>query len=170
MHVATKWSDTETCIGLQVQVSWGCIHEWRKARQKLDIRTSKAIAIMRTLYYTVVVRRELWKKKQSSQFSKQSLSLLTSCISVLSWKFGCDWTGAIASASVQMRFLQKIKRVKLLIRCTSLEIRKSLEPLLLQIERSQLRWFGHVSRGPLEKLPNKLYLPKQIEKTNRWTT
>jgi len=37
----------------------------------------------------------------------------------------------------------------------SSEIRKSLniEPLLLRIERSQLRWFSHVSRMPQEKLP-----------------
>ena len=37
----------------------------------------------------------------------------------------------------------------------SSEIRKSLniEPLLLRIERSQLRWFGYVSRMPQERLP-----------------
>ena len=36
----------------------------------------------------------------------------------------------------------------------SSEIRKSLniEPLLLRIERSQLRWSGHVSRMPQERL------------------
>ena len=46
----------------------------------------------------------------------------------------------------KMRFLQKIKGVTLLTRCAFLEIRKSLEPLVLQIERSQLRWFDHVSK------------------------
>ena len=44
----------------------------------------------------------------------------------------------------------------------SFEIRKSLniEPLLLRIDRSQLRWFGHVSRMPQEKLPKQILLAK----------
>ena len=64
----------------------------------------------------------------------------------------------------KMRFPKKIKGVTLLTRCASLEIRKSLGPLLLQIERSQLRWFDHVSKMRHEKLPNKRYLPKQMGK------
>ena len=66
--------------------------------------------------------------------------------------------------SSKRRFLQKIERVTLLTMCASLEIRNFLKPLLLQIERSQLRWFGHVSRRLQEKLSSKLYLPKQMEK------
>ena len=65
-----------------------------------------------------------------------------------------------------MRFLQKIEGVTLFNKMRSSEIRKSLdiEPLLLRIERSQLRWFGHVSRLCLRKdSSNKLYLPKQME-------
>ena len=48
----------------------------------------------------------------------------------------------------------------------SSEIRKSLniEPLLLRIEKSQHRRFGHVSRMLRKDSPNKLYLPKQMEK------
>jgi len=44
----------------------------------------------------------------------------------------------------------------------SSEIRKSLniKPLLLQIERSQLRWFGHVSRMPQKRLAKQALLAK----------
>ena len=54
----------------------------------------------------------------------------------------------------EMRFLQTIERVTPFNKVRSSQIRKSLniEPLLVRIERSQLRWFGHVSRMPQEKL------------------
>ena len=55
----------------------------------------------------------------------------------------------------EMRFLRRIEGVTLFNKVRSSEIRKSLniEQLLLRIERSQLRWFGHVSRMPQERLP-----------------
>ena len=55
----------------------------------------------------------------------------------------------------EMRFLRRIEGVTLFDKVRSSEIRKSrnIEPLLLRIERSQLRWFGHVSRMPQERLP-----------------
>ena len=55
----------------------------------------------------------------------------------------------------EMRFLRRMEGVTLFNKVRSSEIRKSLniEPLLLRIERSQLRWFGHVSRMPQERLP-----------------
>ena len=65
----------------------------------------------------------------------------------------------------EMRFLLRIKGVTLFNKVRSSEIQKSLniEPLLLRIEKSQLRWFGHVSRNVSGKIPpNKLYLPKQM--------
>ena len=45
----------------------------------------------------------------------------------------------------EMGFLQRIEGVTLFDKIRSSESRKSLniEPLLLQIERSQRRWFGH---------------------------
>ena len=67
----------------------------------------------------------------------------------------------------KIRFLKKIKEVTLLTRCTSLEIRKFLKPLLCQTKRSHLRWFGHVSRMAQEKLPSKLYLPMLMGKKQK---
>ena len=62
----------------------------------------------------------------------------------------------------KIRFLQKIERVTLFNKVRSSEIRKSLniEPLLLRIKRSQLRWFGCVSRMPQERLPKQALLAK----------
>ena len=61
-----------------------------------------------------------------------------------------------------MTFLRRIKGVMPSNKVRSSEIRKSLkiEPLFLQIERSQLRWFGHVSRMPQERLPKQALLAK----------
>ena len=62
----------------------------------------------------------------------------------------------------EMRYLRRIEGVTLFNKVRSSEIRKSLniEPLLLRIERSQLRWFGHVSRMPQERLPKQALLAK----------
>ena len=62
----------------------------------------------------------------------------------------------------EMRFLRRIEGVTLFNKVRSSEIRKYLntEPLLLRIERSQLRWFGHVSRRPQERLPKQALVAK----------
>ena len=60
----------------------------------------------------------------------------------------------------EMRFSRRIEGVTLFNKVRGFEIRKSLnvEPLLLRIERSQLRWFGHISRVPQERLPKQALL------------
>ena len=65
-----------------------------------------------------------------------------------------------------MSFLRRIEGVTLFDKERSFENRRSLniKPLLLRIERSQLRWFGHVSRMPQERLPKQALLAKQIGK------
>ena len=61
-----------------------------------------------------------------------------------------------------MKFLQKIEGVTLFKKVRSSEVRKSvnIKPLLLQTKRSQLRWLGHVSRMPQERLPKQVLLAK----------
>ena len=62
----------------------------------------------------------------------------------------------------EMRFLRRIEGVTLSNKVRSFEVRKSLsiEALVLRIERSQLRWFAHVSRMPQERLPKQALLAK----------
>jgi len=68
-----------------------------------------------------------------------------------------------------MRFLRRIEGVTLFNKVCSSEIQKSLniESLLLRIERSQLRWFGHVNRIPQERLPKQALLAK-VKGKGRW--
>ena len=52
-------------------------------------------------------------------------------------------------------FFRRMEEVTLSNKVRSSDIRKSLiiEPLLLRIKRSQLRWFDHVNKIPQERLP-----------------
>ena len=61
-----------------------------------------------------------------------------------------------------MRFLRRIEGVTLFSKVRSSEIWKSvnIEPLLLRIERSQLRWFSHVRRMPQKRLSKQAILAK----------
>ena len=60
----------------------------------------------------------------------------------------------------EMRFLRKIKGVTMPDKLSDAAIRESLniESLLLQIDGSQLRCFGHVSRMPHKRLPNQNFI------------
>ena len=116
--------------------------------EELDTRISKASAAMRALYYSVVMKRELSKKAKLSIFKAVFVPIFT---------YGHE------SWVMTERMFNKVR---------SSEIRKSLniEPLLLRIERSQLRWFGHVSRMPQERLPKQaLHAKSKWEKTSRTT-
>ena len=46
------------------------------------------------------------------------------------------------------------------MRSSEIQISLNIEPLLLRIERSQLGWFGHVSRMPQERLLKQALLAK----------
>ena len=60
----------------------------------------------------------------------------------------------------EIRFLQKIKGVTVLDKHRSTAIREPLdiESLLLRIEKSQLRWFGHASGTALPSHGKRSYL------------
>ena len=90
------------------------------------------------------MKRELSKKAELSIFKSVSVSILT--YDHESWVM----TERVRSQgqAFEMRFLRRIEGVTLFNKVRSFGIRKSfnIEPLLLRIERSQLRWFGRVSQ------------------------
>ena len=62
----------------------------------------------------------------------------------------------------ETRFLRKIKGVTMFDKHCNTTIRESLdiESLLLRIESSQLRWFGHASKLHDERLPKQTLCAK----------
>ena len=104
--------------------------------EKLDIHIGK---VMRASHYLVVVRRELSRKSKAHIF-RNSLCPFSPTLLLYGHKTLIMIKRVRSQVqSSKMRFLQKIKRVTSLTRCTFLKIRKSLELLFLQIKRSQLR-------------------------------
>ena len=63
--------------------------------------------------------------------------------------------------AAEMRFLRRISGLTLLNNVKSADIREylNIESLLLRQERSQLRWYGHVTRMSLEKTAKKCSIP-----------
>ena len=118
---------------------------------EIDVRTGKASTVMRALQHSVVMKRELSKKAKMSVFKAIFVPILT--YGHESW-ITTEKVRSHVQAS-EMRFLRRVRGVTMLDKVRSSEIRKSLnvDPLLLRIEKSQLRWFGHVSRMPQERLP-----------------
>ena len=62
--------------------------------------------------------------------------------------------------AAEMRFIKSVTGVRRIDRIRNTAIRESLnvEPLLLKIEKTQLRWFGHVLRMPEERLTKRVFL------------
>ena len=119
--------------------------------KKLHVRLGKASDVMRDLHHLVVLKRKLSKKAKLSVFKLIFVPILI---------YGHESWAMTERVPSQMqasetRILGKIKDVTMFDKLGNSAIRKSLniELLLFQIERSQLRCFGHVNRMPQERLP-----------------
>ncbi|KAL3048111.1 hypothetical protein OYC64_006814 [Pagothenia borchgrevinki] len=68
-----------------------------------------------------------------------------------------------------MGFLRRVSGVSLRDKVRSSVIREGLgvEPLLLRVERSQLRWFGHLVRMPPGRLPREVFQARPAGKRER---
>ena len=126
--------------------------------EELDTRIGKASAVMRVLHYSVVMTRKLSKKAKLSIFKAVFVPIIT--YGHESWVMTERMRSQVQAS--KMIFLRRFVGVTLFNKVRSSEIQKSLniDPLLLRIGRSQLRWFGHVSQMLQERLPKQALLAK----------
>ena len=113
---------------------------------------------MRALDKSVVMKWELSKKAKLSIFKTVFFPILI--CGHEPWVMTKRVRSQVQAS--EMRFLRNIEGLTLFNKVRSSEIWKSLnvEPLVLRFERSQLRWFDHVSRMPQERLPKQAVLAK----------
>uniref|UniRef100_A0AAV2LL43 Reverse transcriptase domain-containing protein n=1 Tax=Knipowitschia caucasica TaxID=637954 RepID=A0AAV2LL43_KNICA len=126
-----------------------------RMEREIDRRIGAACAVMRSLYRTVVVKRELSRKAKLSIYRSIFVPSLT---------YGHElWVMTERTRSriqaVEMSFLRRVAGRSLRDRVRSSVTREELgvEPLLLHVERNQLRWLGHLFRMPPGRLPGEVF-------------
>ena len=126
-----------------------------KMEREIDRRIGAAAAVLSSLYRTVVTKRELSQKAKLSVY--RSIFVPTLTYGHEGWVLTERTRSRIQAAEI--RFLGRVAGFSLRDKVRSSVIREGLgvEPLLLRVERSQLRWFGHLSRMPAGRLPREVY-------------
>ncbi|KAL0184943.1 hypothetical protein M9458_020639, partial [Cirrhinus mrigala] len=132
------------------------VEEFNEGRmeREIDRRIGAASAVTRSLYRSVVVKKELSCKAKLSIYRSIYVPTLT---------YGHElWvmTERIRSRiqAAEMSFLRRVAGRSLRDRVRSSVTREELgvDPLLLHIERGQLRWLGHLFRMPPGRLPGEV--------------
>ena len=128
--------------------------EGRRERE-IDRRIGAASAVLRTLNRSVVVKRELSRKAKLSIYRSIYFPILTYGHEL--WVMTERMRSRVQAA--EMSFLRRVAGLSLRDRVRSSAIREGLrvEPLLLHVERSQLRWFGHLARMPPGRIPGDVF-------------
>ncbi|KAK3506845.1 hypothetical protein QTP70_029252 [Hemibagrus guttatus] len=123
----------------------------------IDRRIGAVAAVMRSMYRSVVVKKELSRKAKLSIY--QSIYVPTLTYGHELWVMTERIRARIQAA--EMSFLHSVAGRSLRDRVRSSVTWEELgvEPLLLHIERGQLRWLGHLSRMPPGRLPREVYAP-----------
>ncbi|KAK3548003.1 hypothetical protein QTP70_001912 [Hemibagrus guttatus] len=128
--------------------------EGRMGRE-IDRRIGAAAAVMRSMYRSVVVKKELSRKAKLSIYQSIYIPTLTYGHELL------VMTERVRSRiqAAEMSFLRRVAGCSLRDRVRSSVTREELgvEPLLLHIERGQLRWLGHLFRMPPGSLPGEVF-------------
>ncbi|KAK3537481.1 hypothetical protein QTP70_012107 [Hemibagrus guttatus] len=123
--------------------------------REIDRHIGAAAAVMRSMYWSVVVKKELSRKAKLSIY--QSIYVPTLTYGHELWVMTERVRSWIQAA--EMSFLRRVAGHSLRDRVRSSVTREELgvEPLLLHIERGQLRWLGHLFRMPPGRLPGEVF-------------
>ncbi|KAK3512205.1 hypothetical protein QTP70_000467 [Hemibagrus guttatus] len=123
--------------------------------REIDRRIGAAAAVMRSMYRSVVVKKELSRKAKLSIYHSIYVPTLTYGHEL--WVMTERVRSRIQAA--EMSFLRRVAGRSLRDRVRSSVTREELgvEPLLLHIERGQLRWLGHLFRMPPGRLPGEVF-------------
>ncbi|TWW62719.1 hypothetical protein D4764_04G0013660 [Takifugu flavidus] len=110
--------------------------------QEIDRRIGAASGVMWTLHWSIVVKRELGQKAKLSIYRSIFVPTLTYGHEL--WVMTKRTRSRIQAA--EMSFLSRVAGLSLRDRVRSSAIREELgvEPLLIRVERSQMRWLGHL--------------------------
>uniref|UniRef100_A0A8C6KZ86 Reverse transcriptase domain-containing protein n=1 Tax=Nothobranchius furzeri TaxID=105023 RepID=A0A8C6KZ86_NOTFU len=129
--------------------------EGKLDQYEINRRIGAASAVMWALYQSVVVNRELSQKAKLSIYRSIYVPTLTYGHEL--WVVTERTRSRIQAA--EMSFLRRVAGLSLRDRVRSSVIREGLgvDPLLLHIERSQLRWLGHLVRMPPGRLPGEVF-------------
>ncbi|KAK3570217.1 hypothetical protein QTP86_016528 [Hemibagrus guttatus] len=123
--------------------------------REIDRRIGAAAAVMRSMYRSVVVKKQLSRKAKLSIY--QSIYAPTLTYGHELWVMNERVRSRIQAA--EMSFLRRVAGRSLRDRVRSSVTREELgvELLLLHIERGQLRWLGHLFRMPPGRLPGEVF-------------
>ncbi|KAK0137964.1 Delta-1-pyrroline-5-carboxylate synthase [Merluccius polli] len=126
-----------------------------RMEREIDRRIGAASAVMRTLHGSVVVKRELSRKAKLSIYQSIYIPALTYGHEL--WVMTERTRSRVQAA--EMSFLRRVAGLSLRDRVRSSVIREKLgvDPLLLRVERSQMRWLGHLVRMPPGRLPGEVF-------------
>ncbi|KAK3506058.1 hypothetical protein QTP70_002984 [Hemibagrus guttatus] len=123
--------------------------------REIDRRIGAAAAVMRSMYRSVVVKKKLSRKAKLLIY--QSIYAPTLTYGHELWVMTERVRSRIQAA--EMSFLRRVAGCSLRDRVRSSVTREELgvEPLLLHIERGQLRWLVHLFRMPPGRLPGEVF-------------
>ncbi|TWW54789.1 hypothetical protein D4764_0289820 [Takifugu flavidus] len=126
-----------------------------RMEQEINRRIGAASAVMRTLHWSIVVKRELSQKAKLSIYRSIFVPILTYGHEL--WVMTRRTRSRVQAA--ETIFLRRVAGLSLRDRVRSSAIREELgvEPLLLRDERSQMRWLGHLVRMPPGRLPGEVF-------------